>query len=256
MKKSVKHMPLLCYDVIAMERNNAKANRKLPIGGFLKQSLIDYPGYISSVIFTQGCQFRCSYCHNPELVYPRQFSQDTVDPQTILNWVARHKNMLDAIVISGGEPTMHIQLPDFMRQVKDMGLEIKLDTNGTAPDMLMALLEEKLIDYIAMDIKAPLHFESYRKLAGTTFKPAMMDKIIQSVDLLQSASISHEFRTTLDKRLSTQDIEDIAKRISGPYYLQKVRSAEGCIQPSDNVDVEMLMLQAPVKYPNLTLYLR
>ncbi|HEC86320.1 MAG TPA: anaerobic ribonucleoside-triphosphate reductase activating protein, partial [Thermoplasmatales archaeon] len=131
------------------------------IGGFQRFSLIDYPGKICAIIFTQGCNFRCPYCHNPELVNPKLF-QEPIDENDIFRFLEMRKGKLDAVEITGGEPTLQPDLIEFMRKIKAMGFLIKLDTNGTNPEVVEKIIKNKLVDYIAMDVKAPL--EKYEKV--------------------------------------------------------------------------------------------
>jgi len=187
-------------------------------GGLQKFSLIDYPGKTSAVIFTVGCNFRCPYCHNPELV---SLGEETniLEEQEILDFLENRKNKLDAVVITGGEPTLHKDLLEFMRKLKNMGFLVKLDSNGTCPDLFKKALEEKLVDYIAMDIKAPL--DKYEKV---TILPIDIEDIKKSIDIIKNSEIDYEFRTTIvESMLSKKDILEIADTISGArrYYLQK-----------------------------------
>jgi len=195
----------------------------LPIGGFLKQSLSDYPGRIASVLFTVGCNFKCSYCHNPELVIPGKLKQEQLfDNAEILSWIEKNKLLLDAVVISGGEPTLHKGLSQFIKAVKSLGPEVKLDTNGTNPEMLGYLLKEKLINYVAMDIKAPLQLDNYREIVGDQFTEVQLLNIKTSVQLLKASKIPCEFRTTLVNPChQLKDIELMAGEIFGKYYLQE-----------------------------------
>ena len=197
---------------------------KIPIGGFLKQSLIDYPGNVSAIIFTCGCNFRCRYCHNPELVYPEQISETKkINNSEIIEWIRKNRKLLDALVITGGEPTLHSSLPDFIKIFKTFGLKVKLDTNGTNPDMLEKLIKYKAIDYVAMDIKAPLLAEKYKNVTGESFNEALMNKVIRSVNVLNRNHVPFEFRTTLDESLGMDDILSIINSISGNYYIQELR---------------------------------
>ena len=174
----------------------------MKIGGFQKFSLIDYPGKISAVIFTQGCNFRCPYCHNPELVLPELFEKEMLFDE-ILDFLKLRKEKLDGVVITGGEPTLQRDLAAVIRKIKDLGYSVKLDTNGTNPEILKDLLEAKLLDYVAMDIKAP--FEKYGELAGVEVG---IDKIKQSVRQIMISGIDYEFRTTVVKYLLTdRDVE-------------------------------------------------
>lgn len=187
------------------------------IGGFQKSSLIDYPEKISAIIFTQGCNFRCPYCHNPELILGT--SNSSMDESTVLKFLASRQGKLDGVVITGGEPTLNKSLPDFINQIKGLGFLIKLDTNGSNPEMLEKLLNENLIDYVAMDIKAPI--EKYNTIAGDKIGT---ENILTSIEILKKSGIEHEYRTTVVKSLlSSADFENIGKMIqgTGKYYLQK-----------------------------------
>jgi len=171
----------------------------MKIGGWQRFSLIDYPGRIGAVVFTQGCNFRCPYCHNPELVDPRRFGK-TIPPGDIISFLAGRRGKLDAVTITGGEPTRQGDLADFLTRVKDLGFLVKLDTNGSAPFTLAMLLEKGLVDYIAMDIKGPL--EKYAVIAGAEVNDG---DIMASVSLISGAGIPHEFRTTLVTPLITPE---------------------------------------------------
>jgi len=187
------------------------------IGGFQKSSLIDYPEKISAIIFTQGCNFRCPYCHNPELILGT--SNSFMDESTVLNFLASRQGKLDGVVITGGEPTLHKSLPEFIKQIKDLDFLIKLDTNGSNPAMLQELLNKNLIDYVAMDIKAPI--EKYVTIAGDKVNT---ENILKSIEILKKSGIEHEYRTTVVKSLlSPADFEGIGQTIQGAdkYYLQR-----------------------------------
>jgi len=163
------------------------------IGGLQKHTLIDYPGKIAATIFTSGCNFRCPFCHNPELVLPEEISKSKKLPlEEVFSFLKERKGFLDGVVICGGEPTIHNDLYDFCSEIKQMGFLIKLDTNGYNPEILEKLIDKELIDYVAMDVKAPK--EKYSKTAGVEID---LNKIEQSIKLLKSKSKDYEFRTTL-----------------------------------------------------------
>ena len=185
----------------------------MKIGGLIKFTLIDFPGRPAAVVFTQGCNFRCRYCHNPELVYPHLFAEP-VAMEEIYSFLKRRQGTLEGVVVSGGEPTLHEDLPAFMADLKAMGYATKLDTNGTRPDMLRELLDKKLLDYIAMDIKAPL--EKYSLITGVDFNPEVLK---QSMDLIRQSGLEYKFRTTYDKEVLTDaDISTITQRLNGKNY--------------------------------------
>ena len=188
------------------------------IGGFQKFSLIDYPGKICAIVFTQGCNFRCPYCHNPELVKPSLFGK-TIIEEEIFSFLEKRKGKLDAVEITGGEPTLQKDLVDFIHRVKEMGYLVKLDTNGSNPEMLEIIINHGLVDYIAMDIKAPL--EKYKEVTHSVISP---EKIKRSIRIIMNSNIKYEFRTTVVKsQLSREDIISIGKLIEGAklYVLQK-----------------------------------
>ena len=190
----------------------------MKIGGLQKFSLIDYPGKICAIIFTQGCNFRCGYCHNPELVKPENFEK-SVPKEEVISFLKSRTEQLEAVVITGGEPLLQKDLIEFISIIKDLGFAVKLDTNGTSPEIIERLINGKLIDYIAMDIKAPL-----RKYEEVVNVKVDLDKIKKSIKLIMSSGIDYEFRTTIVKsQLSIADILEISKLIKGAklYILQK-----------------------------------
>jgi len=189
----------------------------MKIGGLIKFTLIDFPGRPAAVIFTQGCNFRCRYCHNPELVYPHLFSEPVTE-EYIFSFLKRRQGTLDGVVISGGEPTLHEDLPAFMAKIKELGYAIKLDTNGSRPDVIQGLLDKKLVDFIAMDLKAPL--AKYSLITGVDTNEEILRR---SMELLRNSGIGYEFRTTYDKEVLTDaDIEELTHLTDGqPYRVQE-----------------------------------
>ena len=190
----------------------------MKIGGFQKVSLIDYPGKISAVVFTQGCNFRCPFCHNPELVDPARFT-DRIPEAEILAFLEKRRGRLDAVVITGGEPTLQTELVPFTIHLKAMGYRIKLDTNGALPEVLEDLLGRELLDYVAMDIKAPL--ERYGEVTKTKTE---VDRIRRSISLIMGSGIDYEFRTTAVRSLlGPEELEAIGRLIPGAkrFVLQK-----------------------------------
>lgn len=187
------------------------------IGGFQKTSLIDYPDKISAIVFTQGCNFRCGYCHNPELII-NNIDSSFIE-ESILCFLKSRIGKLDAVVITGGEPTLQKELLEFIKKVKQFGYLVKLDTNGTSPEKISELLKENLLDYVAMDIKAPL--SRYKDIVNSEINT---DLIKESINLIIGSNINYEFRTTVVKsQLTIKDFEEIAKLINGAknYYLQQ-----------------------------------
>ena len=186
-------------------------------GGFEKCTLVDYPGKVACMVYTIGCNFRCPYCHNPELV--DETVEITYSEEKILDFLNTRRGLLDGVVITGGEPTMHEELPEFMRCVKEKGFLVKLDTNGTNPKMLQQIIDEGLVGYIAMDMKSPL--ETYSQ---TVARPVDVEAIRESIRILLASSVEYEFRTTIVKSLlSQEDLKRIGESIRGAkrYYLQK-----------------------------------
>ena len=217
-------------------------NKNIPIGGFHKQSLIDYPGHISAVIFTCGCNFSCNYCHNPQLIGSDLIKDsDKNNEAKILDWLKENNKLLDAVVVTGGEPTLHSGLPGFLKKIKQLELKVKLDTNGSNPDMLAFLINQKQVDYIAMDVKAPLNLMKYRAIAGESFNDSLLEKIMRSVSILNSKQVDCEFRTTADSSLSVDDFIQIAGQISGSYFIQNtVNNGEKSIQKLSDLQVKKL----------------
>ncbi|MEM2865547.1 MAG: anaerobic ribonucleoside-triphosphate reductase activating protein [Candidatus Hadarchaeales archaeon] len=190
-------------------------------GGFQKLSLLDYPGKVASVLFVKGCNFRCPFCYNPGLV--RGLPGHEVSWQEILGYLRERKEWLDGVVLTGGEPTLYPGLPRYLRELKEEGLSVKLDTNGSNPELLGELLKEGLVDYVAMDVKAPLRKEAYSRAAGTE---APLEAIRKSLSLLLSSGVEYEFRTTVvPTLLEERDLLEIAEGIKGAkrYYLQQFR---------------------------------
>jgi len=193
----------------------------LQIKGMIPNSLIDYPGKICSVIFLPECNFRCQFCFNPDLVLNADILQDTKE-QDVLDYLQKNKKWLDGVCITGGEPTLHAGLPEFLGKLKQMGLLVKLDTNGTSPSMLMELIDKKLVDYIAMDIKSSP--QKYEQAANASVNIAAVKK---SVELVRSSGIDYEFRATvLPKIFDADDARAVGEWLRGSkkFCLQQFRS--------------------------------
>lgn len=190
------------------------------IGGLQKFSLIDYPGKVACIVFTQGCNFRCGYCHNPELVIPNQFSP-AISEEKIFNFLRSRQEYLQGVVVSGGEPTLQKDLAVFLGKIKQLGYLIKLDTNGSHPDRLGRLIHSKLVDYIAMDVKTSLG--RYQEMIDARVDG---EKIRASIDIIIHSGLHHEFRTTVVKPYcSYDDLSEVQRMIQGSrrYRLQKIR---------------------------------
>ena len=165
------------------------------IAGFQKMTLLDYPGKLAALVFTQGCNFACSYCHNPEMI-PRTMKRiipgsESLRPQDLFNFLKRRSGLLDGVVITGGEPTLQEDLEGFIREIKSLGYLIKLDTNGSRPEVLERLLKAYLLDYIAMDLKQTS--EKYAELTRND----CVSKILNSIKLIMQSGVDYEFRSTL-----------------------------------------------------------
>lgn len=190
------------------------------IGGLQKFSLIDYPGKLAAVIFTQGCNFRCPYCHNRELVLPEEFG-DTIPQEEVVDLLKRRRRYLEGVVITGGEPTDQEDLIAFLDLVKELGYVIKLDTNGSRPHVLREIIQRQAVDYIAMDVKTSLG--KYQKAIGVDFPIA---KIKESVELIKNSGIQHQFRTTVVRPFcSFEDVCEVSSLVKGAqsYHLQAFR---------------------------------
>jgi pyruvate formate lyase activating enzyme len=180
----------------------------MKIGGLQRVSLIDYPGKLSAIVFVQGCNFRCPYCHNPELVDPGQFGPEISETE-VLSFLEKRRGMLDAVTVTGGEPTIQPDLDIFLKMLKDMEYFVKVDTNGSKPEVLETLIENRLVDYIAMDIKGPL--QRYGQIASV---PVDTCKIRKSIELITASDIAHEFRTTVVRsQLDLKDLLSVVKSI-------------------------------------------
>lgn len=179
----------------------------MKIGGLQKISLIDYPGTPAAIIFTQGCNMVCPYCHNTQLVYPKLF-EDVISEEEVLTFLKNRQGLLKGVVITGGEPTIQPDLDNFIKKIKSLNFLVKLDTNGTNPAILKNLIKNNLIDFIAMDIKAP--FKKYDKFFG-----GEASLIEESVKIIKESNIAHLFRTTFDRDiLNNEDITEI-KQMAG-----------------------------------------
>ena len=195
------------------------------ISGFSKLTLLDFPGVVSCEIFTQGCNLRCPFCQNSSLIDNNGDFNYT--EEEILDFLERRKKILDGIVITGGEPTMQKDLVRFIEYVKKLGYKVKLDTNGFRPSVLKELIDKKLVDYVAMDIKNS--FEKYDITCG--MKNLVIENVKRSIEILKSSNINYEFRTTIIKEYHTK--EDILKILdvigNSNYYLQNFEMSEDVI---------------------------
>ncbi len=185
----------------------------MKLGGLVKFTLIDFPGTPAAIVFTQGCNFRCRYCHNPELVYPHLFTA-SMPQEEVMAFLQRRQGTLEGVVISGGEPTLQEDLVRFMADIKALGYKTKLDTNGTRPEVLKELIDKKLVDFIAMDLKAPL--DKYAVITGVEANSTVLR---QSMDLIVKSGLAYQFRTTYDKEvLNDDDIAALSAAVDPKHY--------------------------------------
>ena len=177
----------------------------MKIHGIQKMTLLDFPGHVSCTIFLGGCDFRCPFCHNFELIDGT--ASPTMDEDELIEFLESRKNLLDGVAITGGEPCMHKGLVDLIKRIRQTGYKVKLDTNGYHPDMLKTILDQHLVNYVAMDIKnSP---EKYPLTCGV--ESVDMGKIYESIELLKSSNIEYEFRTTIVKELHDSNILLVVK---------------------------------------------
>lgn len=200
----------------------------MQIHGFNKTTLLDYPGLVAATIFTGACNFRCPYCHNADLVL-NPSSQPVIPEEEILSHLRKRKGITQGVCITGGEPTLQKDLKDFIKKLKELDLKVKLDSNGYKPEVLKDLVKDNLLDYIAMDVKAPL--DEYDVIAGVKLDTS---KLKESIDFLIAGDLPFEFRTTVIKDFHTREsFEKISELIKGAknYYLQGYIDSPNVIQP-------------------------
>ena len=191
------------------------------IKNFVPLSCVDWDGKVSAVVFLPNCNFRCPFCYNTALVLNPE-NLETKPFEEIRQYLRENKGWLDGIAITGGEPTINEKLPDFCKQIKELGLGVKLDTNGTNPAMVERLVEEALVDYVALDVKAPLNVEAYSKAVGVDARN-LLANVEKTIRTLLKDSVDYEFRTTLVPTIHTEeDMEQICSKIKGckKYVLQ------------------------------------
>ena len=194
------------------------------ITGIQKVSLIDYPEHIACVIFTRGCNLRCPYCHNPELVDPERYPEENIPVSGLWQFLENRKTFLDRVCITGGEPTLQEDIEDFTAKIRSMGFKIKLDTNGSKPDVLKKLLKKNLLDYVAMDIKVPL--ARYKSVMGFKEDPSCIG---ESIDILENSYTVHEFRTTVVPGIhACEDMDIMGDLVKGTdlFFIQNFRPSK------------------------------
>ncbi len=201
------------------------------IGGFQRVSLIDYPGKLTSIVFVTGCNMRCPFCQNKDLILKKDENLVLYSEELVLEQLKKSRNFLDAVEITGGEPTLQSGLKEFIRRCKELGLAVKLDTNGLNPQILKDLLGEGLLDYVAMDIKSSLEPDKYAAAAGVS-SSQILGKVMESIKVIMNSAPDYEFRTTVVPSLvEIEDLAKIAKKIEGAnaYYIQQ-------FNPKDTLD--------------------
>ena len=199
----------------------------MQIHGFNKTTLLDYPEHIAATVFTGGCNFRCPFCHNGELVLDPA-CQPVISEKEVLSYLKKRQGILQGVCVTGGEPTLQKDLRGFLQKIKELGYSVKLDTNGYMPGVLWELLQNGLTDYVAMDIKASR--QNYASAAG--LKTMDISRIEESIGILKSSGIPYEFRTTVVKGIHTvEEFEDIGRWIEGcpAYYLQNYQENDNCL---------------------------
>ena len=202
-----------------------EATTAIKIAHLLPTTLIDYPSKVAALAYTAGCNFRCPFCHNSELVLPEKIQTMQLIPEKdVLYFLRERENFLDALSITGGEPTLHDDLPRFIKRVKQLGLLVKLDTNGSRPEVLKELFDNHLLDYVAMDVKGPA--TRYSELAGVQVD---LDAIRRSIKLIMKNAPDYEFRTTVAPTITAKDIENTVELVEGAkrYFLQAFVVPEG-----------------------------
>ena len=202
----------------------------MEIHGLQKLTLLDYPGHTACTVFTGRCNFRCPFCQNASLVlHPETLA--SIPEEDVFAFLEKRKGLLDGVAVTGGEPTLQPDLPDFLRRVKDMGYETKLDTNGARPETLGSILAEGLADYVAMDVKSSP--AGYGRCAGISSE-TLLEAVKESVRLLEGSGVAHEFRTTAVKGLhSVEDFEAIGRWLAGTekYFIQSYADSGDILEP-------------------------
>jgi pyruvate formate lyase activating enzyme len=223
------------------------------IGGFEKLTLLDYPEKTAAMIFTRGCTFLCPFCHNPELIFADQDTEHITEEE-VLAYLKKKKKMIDGLVITGGEPTIHKDLGDFIKKVRALGLSVKLDTNGTSPETVERFLKEKIVDYFAMDLKHT--WEKYN-LIGRSKKAGMINDVRKTFALIQQSHLPHEFRTTVFPGChSEEDFFTMASYLlpGETYFLQNIRygkTLDKNLDQSKKLDVTGIVQKLKEKFPEL-----
>jgi len=214
-------------------RPNIHNQKTIEIKGLIDLSMVDWDDKVSAVIFLPRCNFRCPFCYNVALVLTPD-ELPTIPFEKIESYLERHKEGIEGVVITGGEPTVHKDLPNLCRRLKNLGFKVKLDTNGTCPAMIRELIEDTLVHYVAMDIKAPLTEEKYSRATGVNAKN-LLNMVTESMDILMETGVDYEFRTTLVPTIHTEEeVKEMSKGVRGcrRYVLQNFKSDVKMIDPN------------------------
>lgn len=224
------------------------------ISGFQKLTLVDYPGHTACILFTQGCNFKCPYCHNSDLIKGTNNS-NRIDEQVVFDYLDKRKGLIDGVCISGGEPLLQKDIELFIKKIKEKGYKVKLDTNGSRPSILSKLIDSNLVDYVAMDVK-----NTFLKYNTTTNTTTNIEDVKKSIELLKNSNIDYEFRTTIVKELhNLSDIEEILNYL-GPnvkFYIQNYRECENVLEKNLTgfSDDELLNIKEKLEkqFPNIVI---
>lgn len=208
--------------------NSQSLSDKLKIGGYQKTTLVDFPGTVAGIIFVANCNMRCHYCYNPDLVFNRA---PKINEEEVFSELKRRQKYTNAVVVTGGEPTIWSDLPNFLMRLKDIGMRVKLDTNGTNPKMLKHIIDNGLVEYIAMDVKA-----SRSKYFSISNLDNILGNILKSIELIKLSGIDYEFRTTVAPGLDINDIKEIATMIypAKRWFLQEFKPLDNLVDMSES----------------------
>ena len=227
----------------------------MKLGGLQKLTLLDFPEHVACTVFTLGCNFRCPFCHNSSLVIPGAVHEEgEVEEDEFFKFLKKRQGLLDGVAITGGEPLLHPDIKEFIKKIRALGYLVKLDTNGSFPDRLRELIDEGLVDYVAMDIKAPI--EDYGPVCGLMNPP--LDKLKESIAILREGKVGYEFRTTIvDEFHDLEAMEKIGELIEGApkYYLQRFEDSgelieEGKFHATSEEKLKDLLVQVRKRVPN------
>lgn len=232
------------------------------VGGFQPLSLVDYPGKVATIVFTQGCLFRCPFCHNPKLVSQKMepSEEERRTEERFWEHLKRRAGFIDGVVVTGGEPTLHADLPEFLARIKSLGYLVKLDTNGISPEMVREMLSQKLVDYFAMDLKDV--WERYQRIANIAPEHvAMLANCEKTFEIIRNSGIPYEWRTTVLPGVHTDEsFVEIARQLlpGERYYLQDINYAVTLrkLDSSKRLDVPAIAERLRREFPELVIDIR